>query len=83
MCVLKWIGPLKDLYFFKNYLFHSYIHVCFLLVAFVREYMWHKAIWMGFESNWVPHSYGLVPHVFWQKQQTGNIHVCKNKINNS
>ena len=26
------------------YLFCSYIHVCFQLVAFVREHVWHKAL---------------------------------------
>ena len=29
----------KVLIFFKNYIFRSYIHVCFLLVAFIREYL--------------------------------------------
>ena len=33
--------------FSKNYLFCSCIHVCFQPVAFVREHMWHKAIWIG------------------------------------
>ena len=44
--ISKWIGPLRDFYFFKNYSFRFYICVCFQLVAFVREHMWHKAIWM-------------------------------------
>ena len=26
------------------YLFYSYIRVCFQLIAFVRELMWHKAM---------------------------------------
>ena len=30
------------------YLFCSYIRVCFQLVAFVREYIWHKAMLMGY-----------------------------------
>ena len=34
----------KRFVFFKNYLFRSYIRVCFQLVAFVREHMWYKAI---------------------------------------
>ena len=29
------------------YLFCSYIHVCFQLVAFIREHIWHKALLMG------------------------------------
>ena len=43
--------------------------------------------------NQVSHSYNFVPHpckkpsklqnVLRRKQQTGNIHVCKNEINNS
>ena len=32
--------------FFRIYLFCSYIHVCFQLVAFMREYIWHKALLM-------------------------------------
>ena len=40
--IYKWIGPLGDLYFFKNYVFRSYIHVCFLLEAFVRDVLWRK-----------------------------------------
>ena len=46
-----------------------------------------------FKSHWVLNSYGLVPHlsekpsqllnVHWRKQQAGNIHVCKNEMNNS
>ena len=60
--------------FLKNYLFCSYIRVCvcFQPVAFVRGHPMR-----------LPYSYGLVPHMFWQKQQAGNIHVCKNKIDNS
>ena len=38
---------LRDVYFLKNYLFRSYICVHFQLVAFVREHMWHKTIWLG------------------------------------
>ena len=34
--------------FFKKYLFCPCIHACFQLVAFVREHMWHKALWMGY-----------------------------------
>ena len=30
--ILKWIGPLRDLFFFKNYLFPSYMHVCYSLL---------------------------------------------------
>ena len=42
--------------FFNKYLFHSYIHICFQLVAFVREHLliykafnwkWHKPIKWG------------------------------------
>ena len=32
--ISKWLGPMRDLYFFKNHLFRSYIHACFQLVAF-------------------------------------------------
>ena len=35
--VLKWIGPWRNLYFLKIYLFCSCIHVCFQLVAFIRN----------------------------------------------
>ena len=24
-----------------------------------------------------------LPYIFWLKQQAGNVHVCKNKINNN
>ena len=41
---MKW--SLKRSIFLKNYLFRSYIRVCFQLVAFDRELMRHKAIWM-------------------------------------
>ena len=45
--IQKGIRPLRDFYLLKNYLFRSYIRVCFQLVVFVREHMWRKAIWMG------------------------------------
>ena len=35
----KWIGPLRDLYFLKKYLFISYIRVCCQLVAFIGEHL--------------------------------------------
>ena len=38
---------IKRFVFLKNHLFCSYIRLCFQLVAFAREHMWHKAIWMG------------------------------------
>ena len=44
--ISKWIGPTRDLYFLEVF-FRSYIRVCFQFVAFVKEHMWHKAIWMG------------------------------------
>ena len=35
-------------------------------------------------SRWVPYSHDLVPHMFSDKKQlAGNIHICKNKINNN
>ena len=37
--VEKGIGSQRDLYFLKNYLFCSYICVCFQLVAFIREHL--------------------------------------------
>ena len=47
--ILKWIGPRKYIYFLRFiYLFHSYIRVFFHLVAFVREQIWHQALWMGY-----------------------------------
>ena len=33
------------------YLFYSYILVCFQLVAFVREHIWHKAFLMGYSMR--------------------------------
>ena len=30
------------------YSFCSYIRVCFQLIAFVREHVWHKVLLMGF-----------------------------------
>ena len=33
------------------YLFCSYIHVCFQLVAFFREHIWHKALLMGYSMK--------------------------------
>ena len=37
----------KRFIFLKTYLFRSYICVCFRLVAFAREHIWVKALWMG------------------------------------
>ena len=34
----------RSLSFFRIYLYCSYTRVCFQLVAFVREHMWHKAM---------------------------------------
>ena len=34
--------------FLKIYSFPSHIHVYFQLVAFIREPIWHKALWMGY-----------------------------------
>ena len=40
------------LYFLEFiYLFCSYIHVCFQLVAFVREHIWNKALLMGYSMR--------------------------------
>ena len=33
------------------YLFCSYIRVCFQLLAFVREHIWHKALLMGYSMK--------------------------------
>ena len=38
-------GPIKKSIFFKNYLFRSYICVCFPLVAIVKE---HLVIYLAF-----------------------------------
>ena len=46
--ILKWVGPWRDLYFFRIYSFCSYIHLCFQLDAFIREYVWHKALLMEY-----------------------------------
>ena len=32
-----------------DYLFSSYMHVCFQLVTFVKEHVWHKAFLMRSE----------------------------------
>ena len=52
------------------------MHVYFQLVAFVTEHMLHKDMWMGhlmrferiytieFEPYWMPHSHGILPHIF-------------------
>ena len=45
--ISKLIGLLRDLYFLKNYLLRTYIRVCFQLLDFVGEHMWHKAILLG------------------------------------
>ena len=46
---IKWVSPRRDLYLLGFiYSFCSYIHVCFQLVAFVREHIWHKALLMGY-----------------------------------
>ena len=43
--ILEWIEICT---FLRNiYSFCSYKSVCSQLVAFVREHMWHKAMWMG------------------------------------
>ena len=42
----------KRFVFFKNYLFCSYICVCFQLVAFIREHMWHKVMWIRHSMTW-------------------------------
>ena len=46
----KWVRPRRNLYFLSAlfiYLFCSYIRMCFQLVAFVREHIWHMALLMG------------------------------------
>ena len=49
--ILKWVGPQRDSYFFRIYLFCSFICVCFQLIAFVREHVWHKALLMGYSMR--------------------------------
>ncbi len=45
--ILKSVGPRRDLY-----LFCSYIYVmCFQLFTFIREYMWHKALLIGYSMR--------------------------------
>ena len=39
----------RFIYFVLTYV--SYIYACFQLVAFVREYMWHKAFLMGYSMR--------------------------------
>ena len=43
----------RDLYFFNLFILFlfCYIYVCFQLVAFVREHMWHKAFLMGYSMR--------------------------------
>ena len=54
----------------------------------LKKHSTNKPTRVSFESHWVPHSYGLLPiqakllNILWRKQQAGNIHVCKNEINN-
>ena len=45
--------------FFNNYLFRSYIHVCFQLLL-SSENMCHKAIWMGHPMRLVLTLVGLL-----------------------
>ena len=56
----------RDLYFFKNYLFHSYICVCFQLLLLSDNTCGTKqqTNMCELESHWVPPSYSLVPHMF-------------------
>ena len=42
--ISKWVGPRRDLHFFRIYFsFCSYIRGCFQLVTFAREHIWQKA----------------------------------------
>ena len=81
---------------FNLFLHTCYIYVCFQLVTFVREHVWHKAFEWGtqwdlnsllfseFKSHWVAYLKGLVSHMFSDessKLETYIEHVCKNKIN--
>ena len=52
-CILKWVGPRRDFYFFLEFIkpFCSYIRVCFQLVTFVREHVWHKALLMEYSMR--------------------------------
>ena len=48
------IGRSMKIFVFLNsfiYLFCSYVHVGFQLVAFVREHIWHKALLMGYSMR--------------------------------
>ena len=46
----KWIGPQKDLHFFLRFIYFVLTY-CFQLVAFLREHLWHKAMWMGYSMR--------------------------------
>ena len=51
---LIYVGPRRDLYFFNIFilfLLTCYICLCFQLVAFVREHIWHKALLMGYSMR--------------------------------
>ena len=52
--ILKYVGPRRDLYFFELFILflHAcYIRVCFQLVVFIREHIWHKALLMGYSMR--------------------------------
>ena len=41
----------KKFVFFRIYLFCPYICVCFQVVAFAKEHIWHKALLMGYSMR--------------------------------
>ena len=42
---------MKRFVFLRIYLFCSYIRVCFQLVAFIREHIWHKVLLMEYSTR--------------------------------
>ena len=58
--ISKWRGRQKDFYCFLGIIYFVLILCMFPAVAFVREYMWHKAIWIRLTNphQWVRVSLG-------------------------
>ena len=49
-----WVGPQRDLYFFRIYLFCSFKCLCFQFDTFIREHVWHKTLLMGYSMRLEP-----------------------------
>ena len=49
---IKMSGSMKRFVFFRIYLFILFLHTCmFQLDAFIREYVWHEALLMGYSMR--------------------------------